>query len=125
VSTAAPAPAAVPGAAVGTESVLRACGLQKRYGHYYAVAGIDLEVARGEIFAFLGPNGAGKTTTVEILQGHRSRDGGEVSVLGCAPQRQAPASRGASRRDRGVGCARGRGRGAALPLVSGRPVGRT
>ncbi len=42
-------------------------GLVKRYGSHEAVAGIDLEVRRGEIFAFLGPNGAGKTTTIEIL----------------------------------------------------------
>jgi ABC-2 type transport system ATP-binding protein len=49
------------------------------------VGGIDLEVARGEIFAFLGPNGAGKTTTVEILEGFRTRSAGEVSVLGADP----------------------------------------
>jgi ABC-type glutathione transport system ATPase component len=50
-----------------------------------AVRGIDLEVRRGEIFAFLGPNGAGKTTTVEILEGYRKRTGGEVRVLGTDP----------------------------------------
>jgi ABC-2 type transport system ATP-binding protein len=50
-----------------------------------AVAGVDLEIAEGEIFAMLGPNGAGKTTTVEILEGHRRRDGGAVSVLGADP----------------------------------------
>jgi ABC-2 type transport system ATP-binding protein len=60
-------------------------GLHKRYGELDAVAGIDLEVERGEIFAFLGPNGAGKTTTVEILQGFRTRTAGEVSVLGVDP----------------------------------------
>jgi ABC-2 type transport system ATP-binding protein len=60
-------------------------GLHKRYGGLEAVAGIDLEVERGEIFAFLGPNGAGKTTTVEILQGFRTRTAGEVSVLGVDP----------------------------------------
>ncbi|TCO58174.1 ABC transporter ATP-binding protein [Actinocrispum wychmicini] len=60
-------------------------GLQKRYGDHQAVAGIDLDVAQGEIFALLGPNGAGKTTTVEILEGHRRRDGGEVRVLGEDP----------------------------------------
>jgi ABC-2 type transport system ATP-binding protein len=49
------------------------------------VAGIDLEVKAGEIFAILGPNGAGKTTTVEILEGYRDRDGGEVTVLGKDP----------------------------------------
>jgi ABC-2 type transport system ATP-binding protein len=59
--------------------------LRKSYGSKEAVAGIDLEVARGEIFAFLGPNGAGKTTTVEILEGFRRRSAGEVSVLGADP----------------------------------------
>ncbi|HET9592793.1 MAG TPA: ABC transporter ATP-binding protein [Solirubrobacterales bacterium] len=57
------------------------------YGSTEAVRGIDLEVNRGEVFAFLGPNGAGKTTTVEILEGYRRRTGGEVSVLGEDPQR--------------------------------------
>jgi ABC-2 type transport system ATP-binding protein len=57
------------------------------YGATEAVRGIDLEVNRGEVFAFLGPNGAGKTTTVEILEGYRRRTGGEVSVLGEDPQR--------------------------------------
>jgi ABC-2 type transport system ATP-binding protein len=60
-------------------------GLRKRYGSFEAVRGIDLEVRRGEIFAFLGPNGAGKTTTVEILEGFRTRSDGEVSVLGVDP----------------------------------------
>jgi ABC-2 type transport system ATP-binding protein len=55
------------------------------YGETEAVRGIDLEVERGEVFAFLGPNGAGKTTTVEILEGYRRRTGGEVSVLGADP----------------------------------------
>jgi ABC-2 type transport system ATP-binding protein len=59
--------------------------LRKRYGAVEAVAGIEVEVARGEIFAFLGPNGAGKTTTVEILEGFRERSGGEVTVLGVDP----------------------------------------
>src|SRR5206468_2047271 len=62
-------------------------GLHKSYGASEAVAGIDLEVARGEIFAFLGPNGAGKTTTVEILEGFRKRTAGEVAVLGADPAR--------------------------------------
>jgi ABC-2 type transport system ATP-binding protein len=65
-------------------------GLTKTYtskanGTKIAVAGIDLEVKSGEIFAILGPNGAGKTTTVEILEGYRDRDGGEVKVLGHDP----------------------------------------
>jgi len=61
-------------------------GLTKSYGGTPAVAGIDLDIERGKVFALLGPNGAGKTTTVEILEGYRSRDGGEVSVLGYDPQ---------------------------------------
>ena len=60
-------------------------GLQKSYGELEAVRGIDLEVSRGEVFAFLGPNGAGKTTTVEILEGYRERHAGEVEVLGIDP----------------------------------------
>jgi ABC-2 type transport system ATP-binding protein len=60
-------------------------GLRKAYGSFEAVRGIDFEVAVGEIFAFVGPNGAGKTTTVEILEGYRSRNAGEVSVLGADP----------------------------------------
>jgi ABC-2 type transport system ATP-binding protein len=67
------------------EAVITVRGLRKRYGAVEAVAGIDLEVRRGEIFAFLGPNGAGKTTTVEILEGFRRRSDGEVSVLGVDP----------------------------------------
>jgi ABC-2 type transport system ATP-binding protein len=67
------------------DPVILVRGLVKRYGALEAVAGIDLEVRRGEIFAFLGPNGAGKTTTVEILEGFRKRSSGEVSVLGVDP----------------------------------------
>ena len=69
--------------------------LVKRYNSHQAVAGIDLEVRHGEIFAFLGPNGAGKTTTVEILEGFRQRTAGEVSVLG-----QDPAAADGTWRDR-------------------------
>jgi len=65
--------------------VISVSGLRKSYGELEAVRGIDLDVARGEVFAFLGPNGAGKTTTVEILEGYRPRNGGEVSVLGVDP----------------------------------------
>jgi ABC-2 type transport system ATP-binding protein len=62
-------------------------GLTKSYGETQAVRGIDLQVSRGEVFSLLGPNGAGKTTTVEILEGHRSRTSGSVSVLGHDPGR--------------------------------------
>ena len=67
------------------EPVISVRGLVKRYESHQAVAGIDLQVRRGEIFAFLGPNGAGKTTTVEILEGFRQRTAGEVAVLGQDP----------------------------------------
>jgi ABC-2 type transport system ATP-binding protein len=72
-------------AAAGGEPVVTVRGLVKRYGSHEAVAGIDLDVRRGEVFAFLGPNGAGKTTTVEILEGFRERTSGEVHVLGQDP----------------------------------------
>jgi ABC-2 type transport system ATP-binding protein len=62
--------------------------LQKNYGDFAAVKGIDFEVRSGEVFGLLGPNGAGKTTTVEILEGLRPRTGGRVSVLGCDPEVQ-------------------------------------
>ena len=71
--------------------VIRVRGLTKRYGDVQAVNGIDFEVAKGEIFGLLGPNGAGKTTTVEILEGLRQPDGGEVSVLGVDVSRDADA----------------------------------
>jgi ABC-2 type transport system ATP-binding protein len=64
-------------------------GLTKSYDGTPAVRGVDFEIYQGEIFALLGPNGAGKTTTVEILEGYRSRDGGDVSVLGFDPGKQA------------------------------------
>ena len=57
-------------------------GLEKRYGEVHAVAGLDLEVRRGECYGLLGPNGAGKTTTIEILEGLLAQDAGEVQVLG-------------------------------------------
>ena len=76
------------------EPVISIKGLRKSYGDTEAVRGIDLEVNRGEIFAFLGPNGAGKTTTVEILEGYRKRSGGEVAVLGEDPERAGREWRG-------------------------------
>jgi ABC-2 type transport system ATP-binding protein len=62
-------------------------GLRKAYGDVLAVAGIDFEIEHGEVFSLLGPNGAGKTTTVEILEGYRERDAGDVRVLGNDPAR--------------------------------------
>jgi ABC-2 type transport system ATP-binding protein len=78
-------------AASAAAPVIRVRGLTKRYGDVQAVAGIDFDVAKGEIFGLLGPNGAGKTTTVEILEGLREPDGGEVSVLGVDVARDADA----------------------------------
>jgi ABC-2 type transport system ATP-binding protein len=62
-------------------------GLRKNYGSLVAVAGVDLTVNTGEVFAVLGPNGAGKTTMIEILEGYRQRTSGEVTVLGHDPSR--------------------------------------
>jgi ABC-2 type transport system ATP-binding protein len=67
------------------DPVISVRGLRKSYDGFEAVRGIDLEIGAGEVFAFLGPNGAGKTTTVEILEGYRPRNEGEVSVLGVDP----------------------------------------
>ena len=67
-------------------SAVRVRGLRKSYDGHEALRGIDFEIGAGEVFGLLGPNGAGKTTTVEILEGYRSRDGGEVRVLGHDPQ---------------------------------------
>ena len=74
-------------------SVISVRGLKKSYGSTQAVAGIDLTIAQGEIFALLGPNGAGKTTTVEILEGFRTRDSGDVSVLNTDPGIKGEAGR--------------------------------
>jgi ABC-2 type transport system ATP-binding protein len=69
------------------DTAIRIRGLVKTYGEHRAVDGLDLDIHRGEVFALLGPNGAGKTTTVEILEGFRGRDDGEVDVLGTDPHR--------------------------------------
>lgn len=66
-------------------SIVKVAGLTKSYGDLTAVAGIDLTINQGEIFALLGPNGAGKTTTVEILEGFRERSSGNVLVLDVDP----------------------------------------
>jgi len=67
------------------ENVIEVNDLEKNYGSLKAVAGISFEVKPGEVFSLLGPNGAGKTTTIEILEGLRERDGGDVKVLGLDP----------------------------------------
>ncbi|CAB4532473.1 unannotated protein [freshwater metagenome] len=66
-------------------TVISVSGLKKSYGSTTAVNGVNLEIQKGEIFALLGPNGAGKTTTVEILEGFRHRDSGDVRVLDFDP----------------------------------------
>jgi ABC-2 type transport system ATP-binding protein len=74
-----------PGDPLDETAAISIRGLVKRYGEFVAVDGLDLDIRRGEIFALLGPNGAGKTTTVEICEGYRMRDAGEVRVLGEDP----------------------------------------
>ena len=79
---------------MNTAAAIEVRGLTKKYGSKVAVAGIDLTVERGEIFALLGPNGAGKTTTVEILEGYRVANSGQVRVLGFDPATKgAPAQK--------------------------------
>src|SRR5437762_13233179 len=63
--------------------------LRKSYGATEALRGVTFEIAEGEVYGLLGPNGAGKTTTVEILEGYRSRDAGDVQVLGFDPAHAA------------------------------------
>jgi ABC-2 type transport system ATP-binding protein len=70
------------------DRVIQVQGLRKTYGDLEAVAGIDVHVDRGEVFALLGPNGAGKTTATEILEGYRPRTAGEVRVLGHDPSKR-------------------------------------
>lgn len=68
-------------------AVIEVAGLVKRYGSVTAVDGVSFSVEAGEVFALLGPNGAGKSTTIEVCEGYRTRDGGDVSVLGLDPAR--------------------------------------
>jgi ABC-2 type transport system ATP-binding protein len=68
-------------------SAVEVRGLRKSYGSDDVLHGIDLVIPEGEVFALLGPNGAGKTTTIEILEGYRERDDGDVAVLGVDPKK--------------------------------------
>ena len=78
------------GSTLGDRDVVIRChDVRKRYGALQAVDGVSFEVRRGQIFGLLGPNGAGKTTTVEMLEGIRDADSGELRVLGLDPRRQA------------------------------------
>jgi ABC-2 type transport system ATP-binding protein len=95
----------------GDEPAVTVRALVKRYGGRAVLDGLDLDVRRGECFALLGPNGAGKTTTIEILEGVRRRDAGNVRVLGADPD-------GAGRRwrDRIGVVSQGEGAGQALSV---------
>src|SRR4051812_21219153 len=81
--------------AVPAVSAVRVPGLRKADGEHEALRGIDFDIPAGEVFGLLGPNGAGKTTTIEILEGYRGADAGEVEVLG-----ENPASAGTAWRER-------------------------
>lgn len=70
---------------MGVSSTITVRDVRKAYGDLHAVDGVTFEVSEGEFFGILGPNGAGKTTTLEIIEGLRQPDSGEVSVLGMAP----------------------------------------
>ena len=78
------------------EAAVTVHDLHKSYGDFEAVRGISFEIAPGEIFGFLGPNGAGKSTTIEILEGYRSRTGGDAWVLGTDPAKPTRAWRDGS-----------------------------
>jgi ABC-2 type transport system ATP-binding protein len=77
----------------GLPPAIRISGLVKDYGRVRAVAGIDLEVRRGEVFGFLGPNGAGKTTTIRCLLDLLRPTAGSIEILGLDPRRAGPALR--------------------------------
>lgn len=73
-----------------SQALVHVRDLKKSYGGFTAVDGISFDIHEGETFALLGPNGAGKSTTIEILEGYRDRNSGEVTVLGVDPQRGGP-----------------------------------
>src|SRR5215469_16430135 len=75
------------GDAAGMTAIIEVRNLRKAYGDTVAVDDVSFTVQEGEIFGILGPNGAGKTTTVECVEGLRTADRGEISVLGLDPQR--------------------------------------
>ena len=102
-STPAPRDRPQPGDPLDPDAAISIRGLVKRYGEFVAVDGLDLDIRRGEIFALLGPNGAGKTTTVEICEGYRARDAGEVRVLGEDPAHGGRALEGAAGHRAAVG----------------------
>jgi ABC-2 type transport system ATP-binding protein len=81
------------GGTAGSPPAVRISGLIKDYGHVRAVAGIDLEVHRGEVFGFLGPNGAGKTTTIRCLLDLLRPTAGSIEILGLDPRHDGPALR--------------------------------
>jgi ABC-2 type transport system ATP-binding protein len=87
---AAPPWAATAGLFSPVVSVISVSGLARAYGRHEVLRGISFAVEPGEVFGLLGPNGAGKTTTVEILEGYRGRDGGDVRVLGQDPGGAGP-----------------------------------
>ncbi|HEV7210211.1 MAG TPA: ABC transporter ATP-binding protein [Blastococcus sp.] len=103
--------APLPGVAEQERAAVTVRGLVKRYGGRAVLDGLDLDVARGECFALLGPNGAGKTTTIEILEGVRRRDAGEIRVLG-----EDPATGGRRWRDRIGVVSQGEAAGQALTV---------
>ena len=72
-------------------AAIEVSSLKKAYGSLQAVNSISFDVKEGEVFSLLGPNGAGKTTTIEILEGLRERDGGDVTVLGLDPWKDGEA----------------------------------
>src|SRR3954454_19629270 len=86
--------AATANAAQAGEAAITVRGVRKSYGAVQALDGVDLTVRRGEVLALLGPNGAGKTSLVEILEGHRIADAGEISVLGHDPAKRERDFRG-------------------------------